>query len=211
MSTEIAENKNKLPTLNGDDPYLAAASRALSESNFLKFQKGVYVYGVDDEELPIGTLLVPNMPEAKAGWLKWQSGEVVDEKMAPFSAGGYAYREDLGDLDRDAWAVDDDGRPTDPWSETFTLPFKDPAMGQEFTFTTSSVGGRRAVGKLVQAWRYGLSRGESGLPIVEIGTDSYKHRKYGKVDFPTLTIKRWADEADLMAGDAVELDDSLPF
>jgi len=214
---EITKKENQLPEINPEsDPYLATASRALADSNFLKFVKGTFVFGPDEDELSLGMELVPNMLEARAGWLKWHDGEVVEEQMVHFSVGKYPFREDLGDLDQSEWEVDEDGRALDPWSECYTVPFKDPASGQEFTFTTSSAGGRRAVSKLIQAWRYGQSRGESGLPVVAIGADSYRHKKYGNVDFPTFTIKRWADETDLIAGEVAEDDpnddlDDLPF
>ena len=96
------------------------------------------------------------------------------------------------------------------------MPFKDPSTGQEFTFSTSSAGGRRAVSKLVYAWRHGVTQGTAGLPVVTLGSDTYKHKKYGPVSFPVFKIARWENEADLIAGkaeaDVVDgLNDEVPF
>ena len=215
MTTKtLTKPKTQLPSLApADDPYLRTAARVASESAFLKYVKGSFVFGIDEDEIALDTELVPNMEEIRIGWLKWQGGEVVEENMALWAA-GHAYREDLGDLDRDLWETDDDGKPQDPWTETATVPFKDPSTGQEFTFSTSSAGGRRAVSKLVYAWRHGVTQGTAGLPVVAIGSDTYKHRKYGPVFFPTFKIARWEDEADLIAGktqDDLELNDEVPF
>jgi hypothetical protein len=212
----LTKPQTQLPTLTpADDPYLKTAARVASESAFLKYVKGTFVFGIDGDELPLGTELVPHMEEIKIGWLKWQGGEVVEANMALWAA-GHAYREDLGDLDQDLWDVDDDGKAIDPWSETATVPFKNSRTGEEFTFSTSSGGGRQAVAKLVYAWRHGVTQGKTGLPVVAIGSDTYKHKKFGPVHFPVFKIARWADEADLIAGkteaDVVdELNDAVPF
>jgi len=216
MTTKtLTKTETKLPTLTpADDPYLRTAARVASESAFLKYVKGVFVFGIDEDGLALGTELVPNLTEAKIGWLKWKDGEVVEERMFPWAT-GHPYREDLGDLDQDLWDVDDDDKAIDPWSETATLPFKNPRTGEEFTFSTSSGGGRQAVAKLIYAWRHGVTQGKSGLPVVSLGSDTYKHKKFGPVHFPVFKIVRWEDEADLIAGkaeaDPVDgLDDEIP-
>ena len=140
MNTQtLAKRETQLPTLN-DDPYLKTASRVATAANFLKYVKGVFVFGIDEAELALGTELVPNMTEVRIGWLKWKGGEVVEENMAAWAV-GHAYREALGDLDRSLWEIDDSGKPIDPYSETATLPLKNPQTGEEFTFSTSSTGG----------------------------------------------------------------------
>ncbi len=210
-STQIAKNESQLPALS-DDPYLRTASRVATAASFLKYVKGTFIFGIDEDELALGTELVPNMAEAKIGWLKWQGGEVVDENMVPWAI-GHAYREDLGDLDRDLWEVDDNGKAIDPWSETATVSLKNPRTSEEFTFTTSSTGGRQAVAKLVYAWRHGVTQGKSGLPVITLGSDTYKHKKFGPVHFPVFKIVRWEDEDDLIAGTAnadEDLDDEIP-
>jgi hypothetical protein len=214
MNTQtLAKRETQLPTLN-DDPYLKTASRVATAASFLKYVKGVFVFGIDEAELALGTELVPNMTEVRIGWLRWKNGEVVEENMAAWAV-GHAYREDLGDLDRDLWEIDDNGKPIDPYSETATLPLKNPRTGEEFTFSTSSTGGRQAVAKLVYAWRHGVTQGKSGLPVIALGSDTYKHKKFGPVHFPVFKIVRWEDEDDLIAGkvetDPVdELDDEIP-
>jgi hypothetical protein len=211
MSTNaLTKPKTQLPSL-GDDPYLKTAARVATAASFLKYVKGAFVFGIDEEEMALDTELVPNLTEAKIGWLKWKDGEVVEEKMFPWAT-GHPYREDLGDMDKDLWETDDNGKAIDPWSETATLPLKNPQSGEEFTFSTSSTGGRQAVAKLIYAWRHGVTQGKSGLPVSTLGSDTYKHKKFGPVHFPVFKIVRWEDEADLIAGKTdAELEDEIPF
>jgi hypothetical protein len=215
MTTKTLIKPKTLPALTpDDDPYLRTAARVATAASFLKYVKGAFVFGIDEEELALGAELVPNMTGAKIGWLKWQGGDVIEERMFPWAT-GHPFREDLGDLDQGLWERADDGKPIDMWSETATLPFKNPRTGEEFTFSTSSTGGRQAVAKLVYAWRHGVAQGKSGLPVISLGSDSYPHKKYGKVHFPVFKIVRWEDEANLIAGktetDPVDdLDDEIP-
>jgi hypothetical protein len=39
------------------------------------------------------------------------------------------------------------------------------------------------------------NNGKRGLPIVVLGTESYRHREYGKVDKPILKIVGWTQAA----------------
>ena len=72
-----------------------------------------------------------------------------------------------------------------------------------------------AVGKLCNAYGGQRQNHPAALPIVEISSDSYKHKTYGNVHFPTFKIVQWDDEASLIAGKtevaANDLDDSIPF
>ena len=148
------------------------------------------------------------MAELKAGLIKWKDGTPDDEVMVRIAEGKpIPQREDLGDNDSKAWETDPNGTPQDPWQFINTLPMKDPMTGQEFIFTTGSDGGIKAVGKLCTA--YGRQRHKQGdkLPIIEIGADSYRHKTYGDVPFPTFKIADWEAEAALIA----ELDDEVPF
>ncbi len=114
-------------------------------------------------------------------------------------------------MDQALWEVDDlTGKAKNPWQETATFPAKSPATGLEFTFTTQSDGGRKAVAKLIYAWRHGVTQGKAGLPVIEIGAGGYNHKvkSVGWVDCPTFKIARWVDEADLIAG-ATNADDDL--
>ncbi len=212
---ELAKPENQVPATQGD-PYTAYGRTVGTDTPFLKCVKGQFKFGVDDEVLPLGTRLVPHMAELKAGFIKWKDGAPEDEVMVRIAEGKpIPQREDLGDDDRNAWETDPNGTPLDPWQEINTLPMKDPETGQEFVFTTGSRGGIGAIGKLSTAYGRQRHKQADKLPVIEIGSDSYRHKTYGDVSYPTFNIVTWVTEDTLIAGETngadAELDDTVPF
>ena len=218
----LTKTETQAPATQGD-PYTAYGRAVGTDRSFLKFVKGAFKYGGDNEVLPLGTRLVPHMAELKVGFIKWKDGAPEDEIMVRIADGKpIPQREDLGDDDRNAWETDPNGTPLDPWQEMNTLPMKDPETGQEFIFTTGSRGGIDAIGKLCTKFGRQRHKQAGKLPLIEIGSDSYFHRKRSvDIDIPTFDIVAWEAGADLIAGETssndagtepvVELDDVIPF
>jgi hypothetical protein len=212
----IAKTDNHVPATQGNvDPFLSYGQETTTGTPFLKFIKGEYLFGTDDEKLPLGTRLAPNMAELKTGWLKWRDGEPVDERMACVASGERApVREELGDLDKNLWDTDDGGALVDPWQVTNVLRLKSPETGAEFVFSTSSKGGIGAIGKLCTAYGGERHKHDGKLPVIELQIGSYLHRRYGEVKFPKFPIVGWADEGKLIAGEettvADDLNDEIP-
>ncbi len=99
-----------------EDPYAAYGYAVETGTPFLKFIKGVYQFGTDNEVLPIGTRLVPNMAELRSGFIKWKDGVPADEVWVRIAEGKpLPQRDNLGDDDRNAWETDPNGVPQDPW------------------------------------------------------------------------------------------------
>ena len=158
------------------------------------------------------------MTELKAGYIKWKDGAPETETMVRIADGKpIPQREDLGDDDRNAWETDPNGTPLDPWQTVNTLPMKNPETGQEFVFTTGSRGGIGAIGKLSTSYGRQRHKQVDKLPIIEINSDSYRHKTYGDVSFPTFKIVGWETEGALIAGETnnakvdAGLDDEIPF
>jgi hypothetical protein len=59
-------------------------------------------------------------------------------------------RKMLGDLDEATWPSGLSGQPTDPWQHQMNLVLQDRATGELYTFSTSSMTGRRAIGNLLR-------------------------------------------------------------
>ena len=214
QETNLVPAQPALPAgaLDNIDAYLEAT--AAESAKFLKFAKGEWLAGVDEEEIEAGTEVVVNIAGITCGHVKWQDKEVVDESMTPIIEGMFTPREALGDLDRDGWGTDDDGVPRDPWARTTKMPLKDPATGEEYIYSTSSRGGIGAVGRLVSVVRRGQRQGSTGLPVIRLDVDDYKHKEYGKVFVPKFTLVGFKSEAELAGGEAdldAELNDKLPF
>jgi hypothetical protein len=211
----LVKTETQVPATQGD-PYAAYGATVGTDTPFLKFVKGQFKYGADDEVLPLGTRLVPNMGELKAGFIKWKDGTPEAEVMVRIADGKpIPQREDLGDDDRNAWETDSNGAPQDPWQVCNTLPMKDPATGQEFVFTTGSRGGIGAIGKLASGYGRARHKQADKLPMIEISSDSYRHKTYGDVSYPKFRIVDWQSEGALIAGESngtgAAIDDEVPF
>ena len=180
--------------------------------------RGVYRFGADEEELPLGSRLAANMSELRVGYIRWWGGEPVDETMVLVGEGEPPpLREDLGDNDQGEWEKDGNDVPRDPWAFTNLLPLKYEVNDEEYTFTTGSRGGIGAIGKLCRAYGRGKEGHCGKLPIVELGASSYRHKSYGEVHVPVLRLTSWAAEAGLITGESAEaeveeeLNDDVPF
>ena len=185
--------------LDAYDKYGRSANNFFGD--LLKFsgKTGAWTAGAQGVEIPIGTRLVAIIPEMLAGFVQWKDGELVDQVLQPLT-GAYdpkALRASLGDTDRAGWPRGDEGQPEDPWREAAYLPLKNLKTGAEYTYSTSSLGGCRAVKQLVAtyAWqiRAAAETTADHLPLVELGTRSYKHadRKRGTIYNPVLTGVDW--------------------
>jgi hypothetical protein len=184
----------------------------------LKFsgKTGVWTSGAQGVEVPLGTQLVAIVPELVAGFVKWQDGELVEQVMQPIteSYDPRVLRTSLGDTDQAQWPKGHDGKPEDPWREGALLPLKDLKTGAEYTYSTSSVGGTRAIKHLISTYAWQLRAAPetttNHLPVVELGVRSYKHadRKRGTIYNPVLDGVDWVPaSAVLDKNDAASFED----
>ncbi len=171
----------------------------------LRFTKtGEYQYGQDRKELEEGTQLIAGMFTLRDGWVKWQDGKPVKQLLELVEDGiDKPDRSELGDLDESQWEKMGEGRaavPRDPWQETSTLVMADPDTGDLFTFSANSKGGRDALMALAGEYDEHLRQKPDEIPVIELGSSSYKHRVYGQIFKPEFKVVDWVDK------DAVSLD-----
>jgi hypothetical protein len=169
--------------------------------DLLKFsgKTGTWTAGAQGIEIPIGTRLAAIVPEMLAGYVKWLNGELVEQALIPVTEAydPKALRGSLGDTDHNQWPRAEDGQPEDPWKEAAYLPLKNLKTGAQYTYSTSSLGGCRAVKKLVATYAWQIRAAPettaNHLPVVELGARSYKHtdRKRGTIFNPVLTGVDW--------------------
>lgn len=176
----------------GYDPYAAYGQEAASAGAFLKFSKGEWLLGQNDEEVQLGKLLVANMGDLSIGWIRWVDGKPAERRMGLLGSGYKPEpRDSLGFTDQTAWERDKDGKPQDPWNFTNELPMADPETGEQMTLSVSSKGGIGAMGNLCKAYGREYRTRDGLVPVIELGRDSYKHPEYGKTYVPVLTIVDW--------------------
>ena len=82
---------------------------------------------------------------------------------------------------------------------------------ETFRFTTSSKGGLACISELVNAFGIRVQQKEAGLPVVELKSDFYRHRIYGKIFTPSMIVVGWTDDSGEPLSLAADLDDAVGF
>lgn len=183
-----------LPTTLMDPRALAGilrqtAREAVPSTPFLRMAKdGVWTFGVEQEEIDEGMQFLVNVQGFAHGYVCWASAgsEKLGETIAPLAetlpqngpvpAGGRGWEFQLG-----------------MHLKGYTGGLKD----QEMTYRTSSVGGKRAIVTLTQQIAAKLTtyaenvKEDAIVPVVTLGCDSYKHKTYGKIFVPEISIIKW--------------------
>jgi len=182
--------------------YGRAATGSSIIGMLLKFNKGDWVAGQDNEELEDGTTLIANMDSLTVGWQRWEDGRPAEQVMGQLVKGFVPpRRNELSFNDPNEWERDEsNGKPRDPWVYTHQMVMKEPGKkGQLYTFTSSSGGGKTAIGKLSTAYGDGIRGEHAGeYPIVELSKGSYLHRdpSLGRIKVPELPVVGWADRSE---------------
>jgi hypothetical protein len=215
---EPTNSKNAVTTnSNETDNILNAAQDDAGLGKILKFKKGNYLIG--DDEIPLGTKFIVHTNAWVKMWLKFVDNRVADRKAYRVALGEKPpVREELDDLDKSLWSDGIDGEPADPWTLQYMMPFENISSGEVVIFTTSSVGGRRAVSDLCLAYARRAKKGCRGHPIVTLSVRQIS--KY-KVPAPLFEITSWDDAADNVTDGTLEepppvtsekeFDDEIPY
>jgi hypothetical protein len=174
--------------------------------DLLKFNGKTGQWSAGSQGLPIeqGRQLVAIIPVMIGGCMLWKDGELADQAWKPILKFKYhELREKLGDQDQDLWPRNEEGEPEDPWKEAVMLPLVDLATREEFTFSSSSVGGVRAAKRLVDTYTKQImatpETTKGCLQVVALGSSSYKHKdkKRGTLYNPVFEGIEWIRASDL--------------
>jgi hypothetical protein len=152
---------------------------------------GHWVFGADQTEIEDDSTWAINPLSFVHGYIAWGDGEVLGEKMI-----GVAHP--LPELD-----------PAPPnskkgWETQVGLSMKcltGEDKGLEARYTTTSVGGKRAVQALAVAIAAQVEKDQSKpVPVVRLGKEHYTHKSYGRIYTPVFEIVEWVG----MDGEAQE-------
>jgi hypothetical protein len=170
----------------------------------LKFSKGDFVAGPDNEPIAIGTKLIANMDALLVGWQRWEDQRPAEQIMGPIAKGFMPPKRDtLSFNDPNEWDVDEGtGKPRDPWVLTHILLLKAPGKkGQLYTFTTNSAGGKKAMAKLCFAYGRDMSEHPDEYPVCKLDSEVYEHTNpaYGRIKNPTFEVVGWAPQTEFAA------------
>lgn len=204
------DTNTAVATQGGYDPFAAYGQEAGSSGDFLKFSKGDWSKGQAEEAVEVGSRFVANMEDFAIGWMRWADTKPQERRMHPLLSGiRPEARDALGYDDENEWEVDSDGNLRDPWQFTNELPLADPNTGEQLVFSTASKGGIGAIGNLCKAYGRDWAKHPGLVPLIEIGTDKYKHRdaSRGWIKVPVLTLVDWIDNSGMPIPDAASNDD----
>lgn len=202
MNAVTETNTNTAVAMQGSyDPFAAYGQEAASNGGaYLKFSKGEWLLGQNDDEVALGRRLAANMDELSIGWIRWADGKPAERRMGLLSQGYKPEARDaLGYTDEAEWEKDDQGKAKDPWNFTNELPLADPETGEQMIFSASSKGGIGCMGNLCKAYGREYRQRPGLVPVIELQRDSYKHAVYGKTYVPVVNIVDWIDNAGIPA------------
>ena len=206
-SKEEDDDKKRFPTVPENRNVFETAGDAMTQGtavigDLLKFSKGDWLAGFDNEEMPNGTELVAVVPGIVHGQVRWEDNRPVEQIMGPMVEGFVPpARSTLGYDDKTKWEVSG-GKPRDPWSPTIYLPMVSIDATRVFTFSTNTDGGKRhAIGPLCKDYGSHVRQHPDELPIVRLDQGSYEHtdRSIGRVKYPEMPWVRWVKAEKYLA------------
>jgi hypothetical protein len=162
----------------------ATPSASSGDFQFLKMTKqGEWVYGADELEVSDDSAFVIDPSSYSQGYVAWsKDGDLIDEKMA--AAGQPPVL--LSALDNSVdWKV----------QVGFALKGIEGAEdGEQLLFKTSSQGGKEVISALLAQIIAKARTGVSAFcPVVLLDNSWYKHKQYGKIYKPVLTVDEWVE------------------
>ena len=196
MSNLVAFSQAGLPAVSQLSTALRAAAQQAAPVGMviLKMDRtGHWIFGADQTEVEPGSKWAVNPYSFIHGYIAWGDGAVLGEKMVSMT-------QPLPEVEAAPPGA------SKGWEQQIGVSLKcidgDDA-GMEARFTTTSVGGKRAVQELALAVAAQVDKDSSKpVPIVTLGKDHYQHKSYGRIYTPMFKIADWvsmdgpADEAD---------------
>jgi hypothetical protein len=187
---------------------LSTALRALEQGAgtsgvvILKMDKtGHWVFGADQTEVEDDSTWAVNPFSFVHGFIAWGDGEVLGEKMT-------GVQHPLPELDS-APPGAKRGWETQIGMSLKCLVGEDKDM--EARFTTTSVGGKKAVQALGVAIATQVEKDQTKpVAIVRLKKDHYVHKSYGRIYTPVFEIVEWASMDGAAEAPAVEEAEAAP-
>ena len=144
---------------------------------------GHWVFGADQTEIEDDSTWAVNPFSFVHGYIAWGDGEVLAEKMGSVS-------QPLPELE----AAPPGAKKGWETQVGFSMKCLDGAdKDMEVRYTTTSVGGKKAVQALAVAIATQVEKDQSKpVPVVELGKEHYTHKSYGRIYTPVFKVLEWA-------------------
>ena len=170
---------------------------------FLRLLKaGYFVYGQENIEVEPGSEWAINPYSLMHGFACWGTGELLEERMVPFTQPP-PNKSELPDLGQD-------------WAQQVAMHLQcvsgeDTGLGVLYKGT--STGLRNASKQLISEMLAQLQTDKVHIvPVVELEVDSYQHKDYGQIFIPILTVKSWTsmEGAEATSGQVTDESEAAP-
>jgi hypothetical protein len=185
MTNLVNFNQANLPTVASLSTALRALEQDVSPAGvaILKMDKtGHWVYGADQTEIEDDSTWAVNPFSFVHGFIAWGDGEVLGEKMVSVS-------QPLPELEGAPQAA------KRGWETQVGLSLKcltGEDKGLEARFSTTSVGGKRAVQALAVAIANQVEANQAKpVPVILLKKEHYQHKSYGRIFTPVFDIVEW--------------------
>jgi hypothetical protein len=210
-----AATKSAALTVDNSNPWIEIGTELdkYLGAPLLRFTKQGEFAVNDTDTVPVGTRCVAHCDMMEIGWVMWVDGKPSGDSKIGLVADGFIppQKSDLPDRDETRWEIQDNGERRDPWAFQMSLPLTLLNAGDEtYKFTAGSKGGLRCLGGLTRAYGRRVQDKKPGQPIVELQSDSYKHRTYGKIFFPVMHVVGWTGPDGKPLSLADDMDDAIP-
>jgi hypothetical protein len=200
MSNIVTFSQANLPAVSSLSTALRSLENDVSPAGvaILKMDKtGHWVFGADQTEVEDDATWAVNPFSFIHGFIAWGDGDVLGEKMVSVS-------QPLPELD---------GAPPAAkrgWETQVGLSLKcisGEDKGLEVRFSTTSVGGKRAVQALAVAIANQVEADQTKpVPVIYLKKEHYQHKSYGKIYTPVFEIKEWVGMDAEASGETAEED-----
>ena len=154
-----------------------------STSAIIKMDRtGHWVFGADQTEAEEDARWAVNPFSFVHGFIAWGDGEVLAEKLVPVT-------EPIPELEA---APPGAKKGWEPQTGLSLKCISGEDAGMEARFTTTSVGGRKAVQALAVAIAAQVEKDQSKpVAIIHLGKDHYTHKSYGRIFTPVFEVVEW--------------------
>jgi hypothetical protein len=161
---------------------IATDVSAVSTSIIKMDRTGHWVFGADQTEAESDATWAVNPFSFVHGFIAWGDGEVLAEKLVPVT-------EPLPELEA---APPGAKKGWEPQTGLSLKCISGDDAGMEARFTTTSVGGRKAVQALAVEIAAQVEKDQSKpVPVVKLGKDHYTHKSYGRIYTPVFEVVEW--------------------
>jgi hypothetical protein len=173
--------------------YLDEIAPSSIVGRLIKFSKeGAFATRDDGEPVSPDVDFIALCDETLIGWIKFNADDEPPERVQGLLYENFVMppREELGDMDPAQWPAGLSGEPVDPWQHQINLVLQHADTKEMFTFSTSSMTGRRAVGNLLHHYDRMRRLHPDELPVVRLRAGGFQHKddRIGFVPTPVFCV-----------------------